>query len=81
MDPTMVQAKFFHRKVERNQDLCARVIIPEYGRVIKFERPVLKYRCRYLDENSMLLFNIDGVDMPCCFIKNVDQYESREHSE
>jgi MoaA/NifB/PqqE/SkfB family radical SAM enzyme len=52
-----------------------------YERVIKFERPALKYRCRYLDENSMLFFNIDGVDMPCCFIKKVDQYESREHIE
>jgi hypothetical protein len=55
--------------------------LSEHERVIKCERSALTYRCRYPDENSMLFFNINGVDMPCCSIKKVDQYESREHSE
>ena len=36
------------------------------------------YSCRFVDEQRMLFFNIDGVMMPCCFIKNAAHFTSRE---
>ena len=36
------------------------------------------FRCRYLEENVMTFFNVDGVEMPCCFIKDVSHYSSAE---
>lgn len=34
------------------------------------------YRCGFLDEPRMRFFNIDGVEMPCCFIKDASVYRS-----
>ena len=32
--------------------------------------------CRYLLTNTMRYFNIDGVELPCCYIKDVSGYRS-----
>lgn len=34
------------------------------------------FRCRYLENNLMRYFNIDGIEMPCCYIKNPENYQS-----
>jgi MoaA/NifB/PqqE/SkfB family radical SAM enzyme len=32
------------------------------------------FRCRYLEQPLMRFYNLDGVEMPCCFIKDTRQY-------
>jgi len=34
------------------------------------------YRCGFLDAPRMRFFNIDGLEMPCCFIKDASAYRS-----
>ena len=37
---------------------------------------VTAYRCRFLEQPVMRVFNLDGVEMPCCFIKDISSYRS-----
>lgn len=37
---------------------------------------LLHYRCGFLDAPRMRFFNIDGVEMPCCFIKDASVFQS-----
>lgn len=34
------------------------------------------YQCRYISNDIMRFFNIDGIEMPCCYIKNVSNFIS-----
>lgn len=34
------------------------------------------YRCRYLEQRRLRYFTIEGIEMPCCFIKDVRTFES-----
>jgi MoaA/NifB/PqqE/SkfB family radical SAM enzyme len=34
-----------------------------------------KLSCMFLNEDIMRFYNIDGVDMPCCFIKDTSKYK------
>lgn len=36
------------------------------------------WRCRYLEQPLMRYYNLDGVEMPCCFIKDVSRYRGAE---
>ncbi|MBV6325616.1 radical SAM protein [Duganella violaceipulchra] len=38
----------------------------------------LKYNCAYIDQPVMRFFNIDGVEMPCCYIKDASKFTSIE---
>ena len=37
------------------------------------------YRCRYIDTKRMRNYNIDGIEMPCCFIKDTSRFVSITH--
>ena len=37
------------------------------------------YRCRYVDSPLMLYYDIQGVEMPCCYIKDGAKFESTDH--
>jgi len=37
------------------------------------------YQCGFIDEPVLRYYNIDGVEMPCCYIKNVSVYTSIEN--
>lgn len=41
-------------------------------------RPLARYSCNFLDTPRMRYFNIDGVEMPCCFIKDTTGYTSAD---
>lgn len=48
--------------------------------VLHNQQPTLQhYRCGFLDAPRMRYFNIDGIEMPCCFIKDASSYISIEH--
>lgn len=36
------------------------------------------YRCRYLEDQIMRYFTVDGTEMPCCYIKNEENFQSIE---
>jgi hypothetical protein len=38
--------------------------------------PVMHFRCGFLDTPRMRFFDIDGREMPCCFIKDASVYAS-----
>lgn len=38
------------------------------------------YQCRYLDNDIMRFFNIEGIEMPCCYIKDRTRYTSLAHT-
>jgi MoaA/NifB/PqqE/SkfB family radical SAM enzyme len=40
------------------------------------QAPVHAYRCAFLDTPRMRFFDIDGTEMPCCFIKDASVYTS-----
>ncbi|MDY6980707.1 MAG: radical SAM protein [Pseudomonadota bacterium] len=40
-----------------------------------------EYRCRFMERDIMRFFNIDGIPMPCCYIKNTEKFQSIEHVE
>ena len=42
-------------------------------------RPDCRYRCRYVEAPLMLYYDIQGVEMPCCFIKDGSRFVSVEH--
>lgn len=45
--------------------------------VLHRQPPALQHhRCAFLDAPRMRYFNIDGVEMPCCFIKDASVYTS-----
>ena len=44
---------------------------------IRLYRP--EHRCRYIDTPMMRYFSIDGLEMPCCFIKDTSKFVSTEH--
>jgi MoaA/NifB/PqqE/SkfB family radical SAM enzyme len=37
------------------------------------------YHCRYITAPLMRYYNVDGIEMPCCFIKDVSQFLSTDH--
>jgi MoaA/NifB/PqqE/SkfB family radical SAM enzyme len=37
------------------------------------------YRCQYLEKARMRYYTLDGLELPCCFIKNTDGFESIEN--
>lgn len=37
------------------------------------------FRCSYIDNQTMLYFNIDAIVMPCCYIKQPEKFISHEH--
>lgn len=41
-------------------------------------RSLAYYRCGFLDRPRMRYFNIDGTEMPCCFIKDASAYTSAD---
>jgi MoaA/NifB/PqqE/SkfB family radical SAM enzyme len=41
-------------------------------------RPECRYRCRYVEAPIMLYYDIQGVEMPCCFIKDSAKFVSTE---
>lgn len=44
------------------------------------QNPVSVYTCRFLDGRTPMRFvNIDGIEMPCCFIKDAGAFESTQH--
>lgn len=44
------------------------------------QRSVETYTCRFLDGRTPMRFvNIDGIEMPCCFIKDAGAFESTQH--
>jgi len=49
---------------------------PEWGEAPT--QPDAPKPCAYLVRPRMRYFNIDGVELPCCFIKDVARYESAE---
>jgi len=47
--------------------------------VLHRAQPALSlYRCGFLDAPRMRFFNLDGVEMPCCFIKDASVYTSMD---
>lgn len=36
------------------------------------------YRCRYIIQPLMRFYNIDGIEMPCCYIKDASKYVSSD---
>lgn len=48
---------------------------PAASRVWVAPRPKA-YTCKYLERPLMRYFNLDGVEMPCCFIKDASAYRS-----
>lgn len=38
------------------------------------------YRCRYIENDLMRFYNINGIEMPCCFIKDTSSYKSINHT-
>lgn len=36
------------------------------------------YRCRYIEQPVMRYYNLDGVEMPCCYIKDAAQFPGIE---
>jgi len=43
---------------------------------IQDDRREPDFRCRYLENNLMRYFDIDGIEMPCCILKNPENYQS-----
>lgn len=37
------------------------------------------YRCHYLEEPRMRYYSLNGMELPCCFIKDTDDFVSIEH--
>lgn len=40
-----------------------------------------EYRCRFMEQDIMRFFNVDGIPMPCCYIKNTEKFQSIAHME
>lgn len=36
------------------------------------------WRCRYIEQPNQRFYSLDGVEMPCCFIKDTRQYRGAE---
>lgn len=56
---------------------------PDYSRRYSTlqSRPAMSeghFSCSYLSQTRMRYFNLDGVEMPCCFIKDANQYEGMQ---
>lgn len=47
---------------------------PAQAGVLRRPEPAARRRCAFLSEPLMRYFNIDGVEMPCCFIKDASVY-------
>lgn len=43
-------------------------------------KPVYHLRCRYLQQPRMRYFDVTGLEMPCCYIKDTGQFVSLEHT-
>lgn len=47
-----------------------------YQEKISLEERKCSYRCRYIEQKNMLFYNIAGIEMPCCFIKDTTKFVS-----
>jgi hypothetical protein len=61
----------FIQPLQRKEDYRRR-----YTDRVESNAPSGARRCRYLDSGSMRYFNVDGLMMPCCFIKDAQHYRS-----
>jgi hypothetical protein len=51
-----------------------------YPHLVRLIRPAdYTYACRYIEERSMRYFDVRGLEMPCCFIKDTRGYVSGDH--
>ncbi|WP_082081760.1 radical SAM protein [Methylocucumis oryzae] len=49
-----------------------------YERVFSAVTFEYHYRCRFIEQPTMRFFTIDGVELPCCFIKDVSKFTSTQ---
>jgi MoaA/NifB/PqqE/SkfB family radical SAM enzyme len=47
-----------------------------YPQRIQLRRQPAEFRCSYLDQDRMRYYNLAGIEMPCCFIKDASSFES-----
>lgn len=50
-----------------------------YDASVTLEPGECSYRCRYVERPIMRYFDIEGTEMPCCFIKDARRFISTEH--
>jgi MoaA/NifB/PqqE/SkfB family radical SAM enzyme len=50
-----------------------------YPELVRLTTRVCSYSCRYAKTPIMLYYNLDGVAMPCCFIKDASLFVSIDH--
>jgi len=61
----------FIQPLQRKEDYRRR-----YAERVESNAPSRARRCRYLDSGYMRYFNVDGLMMPCPFIKDAQHYQS-----
>jgi hypothetical protein len=64
--------KHLIQPLQQKDDYCYRY--PD--RTGKQDDSCLSVPCNFISRDAMRFFNIDGIEMPCCFIKNTDRFIS-----